>query len=100
MQPEGATSADVGLVRTKEAEWLGSALSAGHSNASKWGRLFSLRNLNQNEEIFQDISLPVNQWDRAYVFHDPSFAWFLVFLSCTTKLKQSSRSRSAFLLHP
>ena len=29
--------------------------------------------MNQNEQIFRDISLPANQWDRAYVFHDPSF---------------------------
>jgi hypothetical protein len=32
------------------------------SNASEWGRPFSLQNLNQNEEIFRDIFLcpPIN----------------------------------------
>ena len=44
-----------------------------YSNASSGEDLFSLRNLNQNEEIFRDISLLANQWARAYVFHDPSF---------------------------
>jgi len=71
-----------------------------YSNASSGEDLFSLRNLNQNEEIFRDISLLANQWARAYVFHDPSFPWFLVVPSFTTWLKQLSCSLFSFPLHP
>jgi hypothetical protein len=72
------TPADVGLVK-QGRRMAGESVLAGlhsYSNASSGEDLFSLRNLNQNEEIFRDISLLANQWARAYVFHDPSFPWF------------------------
>src|SRR5207248_1978773 len=90
-----ATPANVGLVkqgRRMAGNWLLPDCTpySTYSNASSGEGLFSLRNQNQNEEIFRDIFLcwPINGPALMFFMIRP----FLVFLPFTTWLKQLSCS--------
>jgi hypothetical protein len=76
MQPEGATTADVGLVRTGVPNGWESLLQ-DNSNASKSGEeLFSLRKLTpQKRRAFPRYFFAGRSRDRTCVYYDLSFSF-------------------------